>query len=296
MRIFAAALLFPVFAFAQDEWRFAHPDATLVGTIHPAALLNSPLLASAWTSAGPNDPSAAAMVAMAKGMLGGIKEIRFSLMDNGSPEPDVVAVIDGQFDEAMLAALGQASAKYRRLDAHTILFGNGPSLEKAAARVTQSTPVLQPRVLAGTDLLAAYDMWVSGRIPNLPAGGLNLPDGLKLDVRGVALGLSVHENVEMELALETTSPVAAEALLRTAHEAELSQPQQLRGVLRSFADGNTARFRMNLPQAMAMEALQARSAPLTASAPQPLPPPAKPRRTTVLIQGLDDGPREIPLH
>ncbi len=296
MRTLAAALLLPLFAFGQAEWRFAHPDATLVGTIHPVALLNSPLLASAMTSASPNDPSAAAMVAMAKGMLGGIKEIRFSLMDNGSPEPDVVAVIDGQFDEGMLAALGQANAKYRRLDAHTILFGNGPSLEKAAARVAQTTPVLQPRVLVGTDLLAAYDMWISGRLPNLPAGLPALPGGLKLGVRGVALGLSLHENVEMELALETASAAAAEALLKTAHDAELSQPQQLRGVLRSFADGNTARFRMNLPQALAMEALRTRSAQPSASAPQPLPPPAKPRRATILIQGLDDGPREIPLH
>ena len=296
MRILAAALLFPLFAFGQEESRFAHPDATLVGTIHPAALLNSPLLASAMTSASPNDPSAAAMVAMAKGVLGGIKEIRFSLMDNGTPEPDVVAVIDGQFDEAMLAALGQASAMYRRLDAHTILFGNGPSLEKAAARVAQTTPVLQPRVLAGTDPLAAYDVWISGRIPNLPAGLPGLPGGFKLDVRGVALGLSLRDNIDMELALEAASPAAAEALLKTAHEAELSQPQQLQGVLRSFADGSTARFRMNLPQALAMEALRAPSAPLTASVPQPLPPPAKPRRATVLIQGLDDGPREIPLH
>lgn len=294
MRIFAAALLFPLLAFGQAEWRFAHPDATLVGTIHPSALLSSPLLASAMTSA--NAPSAAAMVAMAKGMLGGIKEIRFSVMDNGTPEPDVVAVIDGQFDEAMLAALGQASAKYRRLDAHTILFGNGPSLEKAAARVAQSTPLLQPRALAGTSTLAAYDMWISGRIPNLPAGIPGLPGGLKLDVRGVALGLSLRDNIEMELALETPSPAAAEALLKTAHEAELAQPQQLRGVLRSLVDGNTARFRMNVPQAVAMEALRARSAPVTANVPQPLPPPAKPHRATILIQGLEDGPREIPLH
>lgn len=295
MRILAAVLLLPFSAVAQDEWRFAHPDATLVGTIRPGALLSSPLLGAGWTGANPNDPSAAAMMAMAKGMLSGIKEIRFSLMDNGSPEPDVVAVIDGQFDESLLAMAGQANAKYRRIDPHTILLGNGLSLEKAAARVAQTTPLLQPRVLAGTSTLAAYDLWISGRIPKLPGGGFKLPDGLKLDVRGVALGLSLHENVEMELVLETTSPAAAEALLKTAHEAENSQPQQLRGVLRSFAEGNTARFRMNLPQALAMEAMRAQSS-AAANAPQPLPQSEKPRRSSILIQGLDEGPREIPLH
>ncbi len=63
-------------------------------------------------------------------MLGGITEVRFSMFDNGTPEPDMVALISGRVDDAMLGMLPQSSTKYRRIDANTILFGNGHSIEK----------------------------------------------------------------------------------------------------------------------------------------------------------------------
>ena len=239
------------------------------------------------------DPAMTAMIGMAKSTLSGIREIRFSLLDNGTPEPDVVALIEGHFDESLIAMLGQADAKYRRMDNNTFLFGNGPSLEKAAARMALTTPLLQPRALAGTEALASYDLWLSGNLPDLA-----MVKGLKLDVRGLALGLSLHDNLEMELAMDTPSPAAAEALLKSAHEAEAAQPVQYRGMLRSFADGNTARFRVNVPREAALEAMRTRTASPTVTAsntPQPLSVAPKPRRSTILIQGLEGGPREIPL-
>ena len=52
--------------FAQTDWRFAHPDATLVGGLRPQAVLDSPFLASALAEATKKEPSAA----MALGMAG----------------------------------------------------------------------------------------------------------------------------------------------------------------------------------------------------------------------------------
>jgi hypothetical protein len=279
-------------AAAQADWRFAHPDATLVGGIRPAAVLSSPLLATALSEATKQDPSVAMMVGIAQGMLGGITEVRFSLLDNGTKQPDVVALITGSFDESMAELLAQANTKYVRLDEHTFLFGNGPSLDKAAARMKQTTPVLQPRALAGTDTLAVHDVWLSGKLPDLAAA-----KGLKLDVRGIALGVSLHENLEMELAMEATSPAAATSLLKSAHEAEAAQLKQYKGLLKSFIDGNTAHFRLSIPSAVAVEAMRTRATPaLSASnVPPPLPMPPTRHRTTIVIQGLDGGPREIPL-
>jgi hypothetical protein len=114
----------------------------------------------------------------------------------------------------------------------------------------------------------------------------------------LALGLSIRDNVEMELALETPSAAMATELLKTANEAEVTQPEQFRGLLRSFTDGNTAHFRMTIPNELAMEAMRLRTAPalVANSSPQPQPAPVKPRRSTITIQGLEEGPREIPLH
>lgn len=285
MRIFAVGFLVSFVAIGQPDWRFAHPDSTLVGSVRPGALMDSSLLASAWTVASPNDP----MLAMAKGLASGIKEIRFSLLDNGTPEPEVIALMEGTFDDATLAVLG-TQGKYRRIDANTILVGNGPSLAAAEARMHQATPLLQPRVLARTEALADYDLWISGKLPVLPA-----TKGLNLDLRGLALGLSLRGNVEMELVLEAPTAAAAQALLKTVHEAEAAQPANMRGLLQSFADGNTARFHLNVLQSVAMEALRPATLTAEAKAPPPIPTP-QPRRATIKIVGLDDGPREIPLH
>jgi len=300
MRISAVvALLLPLTLAAQEpvqtDWRFAHPDATLVGGFRPAAILNSPLFQSAWTGAQVGDPAAAAMVGMATKALSGITEVRFSLMDNGTPEPDVIALIRGQFDEELLGMLGQAKAKYQRIDANTFLFGNGDSLNRAAARMTQSTPVLQARASEGTESLSGYDLWISGKVPNLPAAGLNMVDGLKLNLRGVALGLSIHDNLEAELALETATAEMAASLIHSAHEAEVMQPAKFQGLLKSMVDGATAHFRLNIPRELAIEAMRTRMAPPAPAPLQPLAEAPKPRRQTIVIQGLEGGPREIPL-
>jgi hypothetical protein len=107
----------------------------------------------------------------------------------------------------------------------------------------------------------------------------------------------------MQLAMDATTPAQAESLIKSAHEAEAAQPVQYRGMLQSFVEGSIARFRMNVPRDIAIEAMRTRVAPplapssaITTNKPQPLaPPPPPPRRATVRIQGLDEGPREIPL-
>jgi hypothetical protein len=229
---------------------------------------------------------------MAKGMLGKITEIRFSLLENGTKEPDVVALITGSFDESIAALLAQTNAKYLRLEEHTFLFGNGPSLDLAAARMKQATPLLQPRALAGTETLTGYDLWISGKLPGIAAA-----KGFSLDVRGLALGVSLHDNVELELAMEAASPAAAQSLLKSAYDAEAALAAPFKGLLQSFVDGNTAHFRLNVPHELAIEAIRTRATPaLSASnTSQPLPAAPKPPRATIVIQGLDGGPREIPL-
>jgi hypothetical protein len=241
------------------------------------------------------------MVGMANAMLSGITEVRFSLLDNGTPEPDVVALISGRVDDAMLGMLPPSGTALRRIDANTVLLGKGDSLEKAAVRMMQGTPVLRSAVLAGTETLSGYDLWIAGKMPDLAkalplvALGSNSAVVPKFDFRSIALGLSARDNVDMELALGAATAAAAQELLKTAHDAEAMQPEQFKGLLKSFVDGNTAHFRLNIPREVVLDAMKARLAPPALAAVAPIAAPAKPRGS-IRIQGLDSGPVEIPLH
>ena len=301
MRISAAVALltFPFLLAAQQpaqpDWRFAHPDATLVGGIRPGAVLGSPLFNAALADATKKDPSMGAMVGMASGFLSGVSEIRFSVFDNGTPQPDMIALVSGHLDDALVSMLAQDKAKTRRIDANTLLLGNGDSLDQAAQRMQETAPMLQSRAVEGTAALAAYDFWLAGKLPNLP-----VTSGLTANLRSLAIGLSMHDNMEMELTMNAATPAMAESLVLSAHEAEATQPAQFKGKLLSFVDGTTAHFRLNIPRELAIEAMRSNAAAslpgLSASAaPTPLPVQPKPRRKTIVIQGLDDGPHEIPL-
>jgi hypothetical protein len=118
------------------------------------------------------------------------------------------------------------------------------------------------------------------------------------DLRGVALGMNLRETLDMEFAATMASAAVAESLVKTALEALDGQPKELRQQVFAFADGATARFRVSLP-ADALQQAMRQAAPLAglglpAAAPQPLA-PAAPRRNTIIIQGLDEGPKVIPL-
>ena len=294
MRFLVYLAVFATSLFAQSDWRFAHPDATLVGGFRPQSLLKSPLLASAIEEATKNEPSAAMMVGMASGLLGGITEIRFSVLDNGTPEPDVLAVVSGSLDESFMRSLAQDKAKWQRIDANTLLMGNGKSLERAVARMQSTGAMLHTPALEGSELLAGYDFWLAGSLPNTPMTG-----ALKLNVKSLAFGMNLHDGVDMELTAQTATAAMAEALVKSAHEAEASQAQQLRGMLKSVVEGSTAHFRVSVPRdqvILAMKAQSANAAATTtqAAAPRPIA-PAAPKRKTIIIEGLDNGPNEIPL-
>src|SRR6478736_2780467 len=69
------------------DWRFAHPDALLVGSIHPKTLVESPVIEELLKLAVTKDSSDAkaaaqtgAMFNLAKGLLSGVNEVRFSLI------------------------------------------------------------------------------------------------------------------------------------------------------------------------------------------------------------------------
>lgn len=288
----------------SQDWRFAHPGATLVGGFRIKAMLDSPLVNNLIAQATANDPNSAAMVGMAKGALGGLSEVRFSVRDMGKGKnPDVLALVTGVMDDTAAAALAQGKTTVHRIDANTLLVGEGPSLADALARMSKPAVGLQARALDRSKALAGNDLWIAGTLPALP---MTIP---MLDsLRSLALGISAQNDLRIEIGLEMASPKMAEDLVSSARRSQTQQPA-LGAALQSEVDGSTARFRFVMEGDQVIQAVQQAIAnkgagsPLAAILGQAPGLPqfavsdpaasSKPKRDTVIIYGLEGGPREI---
>jgi hypothetical protein len=306
MRLLRAVTLSfcPLLAFAQtadQDWRFAHPGATLVGSVHVAAMMQSPILNTAIDQATAKDPTVTAVTGMVRGMLSGISEVRFSVRDIGAgKDPDVLALVTGRLDDALATSLAQGKTTIHRVDANTILLGEGNSLAEAIQRLGgPATAQQNPAVLRGK-ALAGYDLWFAGALPALPMTAM-LGDML----HGLALGMSMQDGLKVELAVDTASAQMADELIRKVREAQKEQPVTAGAALTAEVEGTTAHFRVSVERSVIEQAIQEAAAKgigsqpglFGPSAPVLAPPPKfkekEPVRKTILIYGLDDGPREI---
>jgi hypothetical protein len=125
-------------------------------------------------------------------------------------------------------------------------------------------------------------------------------------LRGIALGISAQADLRIEIALETTSPKIAEDMVSSARRSQAQQPG-LGAALQTEVDGSTAHFRFVMEGNQVIQAIQQaienQSAPsaLTGLLGQSTPvfqtnepvKSAKPKRDTIVIYGLEDGPREV---
>ena len=304
----------PVTQAQSQDWRFAHPGATLVGGFRIKAVLDSPLVNKLIAEATAKDPSTGMVVGLVRSAVGGVTEVRFSVRDMGKgKDPDVLALVTGQLDEAMVAAMAKGKAGVHRVDANTVLLGEGQSLEDAVARLSKPATGLQVRALDRRKALGNNDLWIAGTMPeSLPVNPM-LP---MLDsLRGLALGMSLQSDLNIEVGLDMDSAKAAEDLVSLARRAQAQQPG-VGAALQMDVDGSTARFRMMLPGDQVLQAakqgmdqgagassplaglfgMSAGSSPLPtfkSGTPEPAAQP-KSKQGTVKIYGLEEGTREIP--
>jgi hypothetical protein len=303
----------PVTQAQSQDWRFAHPGATMVGGFHVKAVLDSPLVNTLIKEADKNPSpgySAAFVFGMMRAQFGEVSEVRFSVLDMGKGQnPNVLALVSGALDDAniggMVGVMTQGKTNVRRINANTLLVGEGQSLEDAVARMSKPATGLQARALDRSKALGDYDLWLSGMIPEIPTMTIPMLDSL----RGLALGMSLQNDLRVEVDLDTTNAKTAEDLVSAARRSQVQRPG-VGAAMQSEVDGNTARFRIELPgdqviQAVKQEMEQGAGAqsPLAGLLGQSLPTfksttpapaaPAEPMRGTIRIYGLDDGTREI---
>jgi len=202
------------------------------------------------------------------------------------------------------------------VDPHTLLIGDAPSLFSALERMEWTDAPKNPLLVRAAEMQSSFDLWALFAVTPSSLSGAHLPQLASLEaLRGLDVGVSVSDGLAVRLGLETDSNQQAaklaaelEGLLASAlkqHGAPPMAAELAKAVHLMVEDSSVrvqARFSPEQVKKAALElqhqvALQrAQMAGLRRPAADNAQPaviePQKPR--VIRIEGLDDGPREIP--
>jgi hypothetical protein len=211
---------------------------------------------------------------------------------------------------------------YVLFDAGTILFGDAPSVFAALDRNQFGAPTPEPGsiIARAPEMDKAYELWLvitspdilaNDRLEGLFRAGEWAPDAQDFEV-GVHLRSGLTADVTVRFASTEAAKQVVTELTRlaaiAAKDKDEPQMQDIARKLKFSSDGSAAKINLRLtPQELAKstQALMAAhpaagEQPAAAPAPAPIPAPAAtpapaPEKPGVIrIEGLDDGPREIP--
>jgi hypothetical protein len=236
--------------------------------------------------------------------------------------------------ERMMAAQGAHAQLYKQkrvyrqkkngdmamtlLDDHTFLLGDAPSLFAALDRLEWPSPPANPLLARAQKLRDDYDIWALFAVAPTKLAGRLMPDlPLMDDVRGLDLGVSLKTGLDIRVGLETDSEDSATHLsdamrktLKLAMKNMLQGPNAAKSAdlaaaakkIQVASDKSDVHVTLRLDAAEVERGLaeaarrqQADKAAFAVTiAPHPVPPP-KPPKQIIHIEGLDDGPKEIPL-
>ena len=209
------------------------------------------------------------------------------------------------------------------IDDHSFLVGDAPSVFAALDRLEWPNPPVNPLVERARRLRDAYDLWALFTVTPSALTGRLVPDlPLIGDVHGLEMGVSFQNGLDVRIGLDTDSPDASAKLaaelkkvLKLAVKDERQTPDLATAAkkLQITADDASVRLTLRINAAEFSKSLAEafkrgqRLAALHAAAPafpesgqpaQPLAspqPPPPPTRQMIHIEGLDGGPKEVPL-
>jgi hypothetical protein len=236
--------------------------------------------------------------------------------------------------ERMMAAQGTHAQLYKQkrvyrqkkdgdmamtlLDEHTFLLGDAPSVFAALDRLEWPSAPENPLLARARKLRDDYDIWALFAIAPTELAGRLLPDLPLMDeVHGLDLGVSLKAGLDIRVGLDTDSEESATHLSDAMRKAlKLAMKDMLQGPnaaksanlaaavkkLQIGADKSDVQLTLRLDAAEVERGLaeaarrqQADQAALALTiAPHHVPPPPPPKQS-IHIEGLDDGPKEIPL-
>jgi len=203
---------------------------------------------------------------------------------------------------------------YVLFDAGTILFGDAPSVFAALERSRFPAPLPEPgSILArGAELDAMYDAWLVITSPSILSNdrlaGLFHEDEWAPDAQGFEAGVQLRSGLAADVTVRFASEAAAKGMVTgiarvtaiAAKDKGAPQMQDITRKLKFSSEGSATKITLRLtPQEFEKSAqafAAAHKTPVAAEKAVAPPPviqaPVKPG--VIRIEGLDDGPREIP--
>jgi hypothetical protein len=260
-------------------WRLAPQGAQMTIGIRPQLMTSSPFMEQILRAGG----SLAA---------GGIDEFR-----KESQGVDLIVISTRGAQSPLILARGTdiihatkaENDPLRYLDPQTIVVGDPNETNAAIGRILAATAVPNERFLASVTPWS--DVWVSA-----DASVLNKFSGGRAALPGVVrftMGMAVRAEITTEVWLETLSPYSAKLLLAKLNANPQSAPfvEGMPGAQTAIEQVDSAvRVYARLRPASGQASPEAAAPANPAAAPGPA------KRKTAVIQGLDDGPREVQLH
>ncbi len=322
----------PVSEMALQDWRFSHQAPAMLVSINMASLLQSPMWASLFSELGVGGANLqTAAIDNVRSALGDIGQILVSISANGTKNPSVLMLARGNMDSPAGAWLrSNPGTQIKRIDPITTLIGEGSSLEFANMRMQSKAPrtTFNPLQQTATREALKYDAWIgldprqlTSMASSLGAskmgGGPNPALAMLGNLRAISVGLYVRDQLRMEAVLETSSPDMAARMLAAYQESEAKAKagrDQSEGQIWAVVEGSNLRFteivdashlksattmdpavaQMIGPQIASLIQTLAGSKPAQ-SASAAAPPKASPSSGKIVIQGLDGGPKELPV-
>jgi hypothetical protein len=296
----------------KPDWRFAHPNAVALVSLNMRAILSSPLLETVLNQftgqmAARFPGFNSSDLAKSRAMLSNIERICVSVQSVGA-KPEAVALITGRFDDASLASMQLDAASRAKLqNASAILVGDNASLTQASSRMaTLSTD--DPAVKNAEGWAAQYDIWMMGSTALIPAAmvksSTGMPDFLS-SVRSFSLGMTFSSDLRMDVVLDTNSVQTAAQIADLVRSGAFQQPglRDPSQNMRVNVNGTSVQIGVSMDQKQLSRrfpgaarrspgGLGAISGPLFTSEPEA---GQNSKPNTVVISGLDGGPKEVKL-
>ena len=213
-------------------------------------------------------------------------------------------------------------------DNETILFGDAPSIfaaldrNKFGSSAPQEPPPAGSMMARAAEMEANYDFWAimeaTEILSNDSVAGLFRGAEWMADARGFEAGINLRAGLVADIVVHFASETAAKHMtveltrllgMAVKDKSAGAQVQEFVKKLKFLADGSAAKISLRLSQQDIEKSLKAFAAsqkssaqsaakakwslsPIQPQAPIAIPAPAKP--AVIRIDGLDDGPREIP--
>jgi len=273
------------------DWRLVLPQADLLVGLNISDLLQSDLaraLIRDW--AGKLGVTAAEQDKLLAN-LGDISQAVISVHQR-----EVLIVLMGRVDD--FPETNQTGPMQSvKVSPDTVILGSNQTLYWTLFRLkfalTPSTQLKEAQQLS-----AAYQVWAWGKPAAFAAFGQAMSGSSS--IAKAKFGLSLRDQFRMDMILDTASPVAARHLIDTSGK---NTPRDLQAAI----EGDSVHYTMQLDRATTLarfgglmpDSAGKQLAPLLAAAREmaarKASPPVRSSPSKVVIEGLDDGPREVSL-